>query len=110
MDSDIEEDDDELIESRQFTPEERKELDENSGDRKAMLAKNQMSTTIRGTFTCKIVKKKAQDIDNKGKLIAFGTTAMRNEELSNQQILERKQKIQKHYQGPYKKKKQHSVL
>jgi hypothetical protein len=108
--SDIEEDEDEIIQSEPLTPEEIKEIDENSANKKAILAsKNQMGTAIRGTFTCKIVKKKAQDID-KGKVVAFGSTAMRSDDVSNQQILERKQKIQKHYQGPYKKKKQHSVL
>jgi hypothetical protein len=110
IESDDEEDEDEINQPRSFTLEEIKEIDENSANKKAILAsKNQMSAAIRGTFTCKIVKKKAQDID-KGKVVAFGSTAMRSDDVSNQQILERKQKIQKHYQGPYKKKKQHSVL
>ena len=63
-------------------------------------------------FTCKIVKKKAQDID-KGYVIAFGTTAAikkETPEMSNQQILERNRQIQKHYHGPYKKKKNISLV
>lgn len=106
-----EEDDDECVESRPLTPDEdKKPIDGICGNKKQITSKNQMNSTYRGTFTWKIVKKKAQDLD-KGKLVAFGSTAVqKQEELTNQQILERKQKIQKHYQGPYKKKKNISLF
>ncbi|CAI2360908.1 unnamed protein product [Moneuplotes crassus] len=128
-DDDIEEDD-ECVESRPISP----ESEENSKEKidglniakKPILtneskniiqaripqcssSKNQGGNSIKGTFTCKIVKKKGNDID-KGKMVAFGSTASRNDELTNQQILERKQKIHKYYHGPYKKKKNISLL
>lgn len=44
-------------------------------------------------------------------MVAFGTTAsIKNDDLTNQQILERKQKIHRHYQGPYKKRKNISLF
>lgn len=102
----IEEDDDECAESRPLTPEEDKQND----DKKIMgYGKNQLNSTVRGAFTCKIVKKKAQDLGD-GRVVAFGSTAARNDEMSNQQILERNKKIHKHYQGPYKKKKHISLF
>lgn len=102
-----EEDEDEWVESRPLTPDsERSDMEEDkktdSGNRVIMGA------TQRGAFTWKIVKKKAQDLE-KGKIVAFGSTAQRTDDLSTQQILERNKKIQKHYQGPYKKKKHISL-
>ena len=50
---------------------------------------NNKNQNAKGVFTWKIVKKKAQFIE-KGKVIAFGTSAgMKTEELSREQILER---------------------
>jgi len=106
-----EEDEDECIESRPFTPENKKPLECISGSKKPIVQnKNNLnSTSYRGAFTCKIVKKKAQDLE-KGKVVAFGSTAARNnDDMSTQQILERNKKIHKHYQGPYKKKKNISL-
>ena len=109
LDSNNEDEDlDETPGSRPFTPDVRPS-NENSAHKKPTTHNSNSklnSTSYRGAFTCKIVKKKAQDID-KGYVIAFGTTAAikkETPEMSNQQILERNRQIQKHYHGPYKKK------
>jgi hypothetical protein len=96
-----------------MTPDAKKSSDNNSDKKKPNTHGSNTklnSTSYRGAFTCKIIKKKAQDIE-KGNVVAFGTTAVikNNDEMSNQQILERKMQIQKHYHGPYKKKKNISI-
>ena len=114
-DQDGQDEDNDTPGSRPLTPEAKKFIQ--NSDKKKPISHNSNtklnSTSYRGAFTWKIIKKKAQDID-KGNVVAFGTSAAirantNNDEMSNQQLLERKMQINKHYQGPYKKKKNISL-